>query len=279
MVKPKHNLSHARHDPAHCLAPGLFRGLKRGERKRSKLDVTYDYGDGKRIEFSGPEPLGADDLRILQGLVAMAGPSGLVLKPEPETPGAQQLRLFLEPKWEAVEADAMVMKGSYRALAREVGYADIEDSRPIRECIERLWKVSIIAQNGRKRQGFRLLSEYASDEADGRLYVALNPLIAQAVMGGGQHVRISMDEVRALDSEAARLLHQRLSGWIDPSKTGKASIDTLCGYVWPSEASASAVRKRRQRVREALPELEALGWSVVEYAAGKYDITRPKATG
>lgn len=145
--------------------------------------MTYDYGDGKRIEFKGPEPLGADDLRILQGLVAMAGPNGLVLGPEPKTPGGQQLRLFLEPKWEAVTADAMVVKGSYRALAREVGYADIEDSRPIRECIEHLWTVSIIAQNGRKRQGFRLLAEYASDEADGHLYVALNPLIAQAVMG------------------------------------------------------------------------------------------------
>lgn len=73
MVKPKnkHSLSHVRHDPAHCLAPGLFRALKRGERKRSKLDVTYDYGDGKRIEFSGPEPLGADDLRILQGYKPM----------------------------------------------------------------------------------------------------------------------------------------------------------------------------------------------------------------
>ncbi|PYA99033.1 replication protein C, IncQ-type, partial [Serratia marcescens] len=37
MVKPKnkHSLSHVRHDPAHCLAPGLFRALKRGERKRS----------------------------------------------------------------------------------------------------------------------------------------------------------------------------------------------------------------------------------------------------
>src|SRR5574340_859835 len=166
-----------------------------------------------------------------------------------------------------------------RALAREIGYANIEDSKPIRDCIERLWKVSIIAQNGRKRQGFRLLAEYASDEADGRLYVALNPLIAQAVMGGGQHVRISMDEVRALDSEAARLLHQRLCGWIDPGKTGKASIDTLCGYVWPSEASGSTMRKRRQRVREALPELVALGWTVTEFAAGKYDITRPKAAG
>ncbi|HBQ8768338.1 TPA: replication protein C, partial [Klebsiella pneumoniae] len=98
MVKPKnkHSLSHVRHDPAHCLAPGLFRALKRGERKRSKLDVTYDYGDGKRIEFSGPEPLGADDLRILQGLVAMAGPNGLVLGPEPKTEGGRQLRLFLE---------------------------------------------------------------------------------------------------------------------------------------------------------------------------------------
>ena len=38
MVKPKnkHSLSHVRHDPAHCLAPGLFRALKRGERKRGK---------------------------------------------------------------------------------------------------------------------------------------------------------------------------------------------------------------------------------------------------
>lgn len=174
--------------------------LAKINRKRSKLDVTYDYGDGKRIEFSGPEPLGADDLRILQGLVAMAGPNGLVLGPEPKTEGGRQLRLFLEPKWEAV-------------------------------------------------------------------------------MGGGQHVRISMDEVRALDSETARLLHQRLCGWIDPGKTGKASIDTLCGYVWPSEASGSTMRKRRQRVREALPELVALGWTVTEFAAGKYDITRPKAAG
>lgn len=46
-----------------------------------------------------------------------------------------------------------------------------------------------------------------------------------------------------------------------------------------AQISSSAMRKRRQRVREALPELEALGWSVVEYAAGKYDITRPKAAG
>lgn len=275
MKKPKYDLTHARHDPSHCLAPGLFRVLRSGARKREKLDVVYDFGDDKRIEFSGPEPLGVDDLRILQGLVAMAGPSGLVLGPDPKTEGGQQLRLFLEPKWEAVEADAMVVKGSYRKLAHEIGYQEGGDQfRAIRECIERLWKVSIVVQNGKKRDGFRLLSEYASDEVDGRLYVALNPLIAQAVMGG-QHTRINMEEVRALGSAAARVLHQRLCAWIDPGCAGKVAIDTLCRYAWPDVASASTQRKRQQRVRASLQELQALGWKAKEYARGKYEIRRP----
>jgi hypothetical protein len=257
------------------MAPGLFRSLRRGERKRGKLDVVYEYGDGKRIEFSGSEPLGADDLRVLQGLVAMAGPGGLVLSPEPKTEAGQQLRLALEPKWDAIQQNAMVVKGSYRALAREIGYANPDDTKPIRECIERLWKVSIIAQNGKKRQGFRLLSEYASDGQDGRLFVALNPLIAMAIMGG-QHVRIDMAEVRALQTDPARLMHQRLCGWIDPGKSGRVEIDTLCSYAWPSRANDNAMKRRRGIARKALAELAALGWTVREYASGKFEIGRPK---
>lgn len=273
----KHDLTHARHDPAHCLAPGLFRSLERGERKHGKLDVVYDYGDGKRIEFSGPEPLGVDDLRILQGLVASAGPSGLVLSPEPQTEAGRQLRLFLEPKWEAVQQDAMVVKGSYGALAHEVGYANIKDTRPVRDCIERLWKVSIIVQNGKKRQGFRLLSQYTSDEKNGKLFVALNPLITRAVMGG-QHIRIDMAEVRSLRTGPARLLHQRLCGWIDAGKSGRVALDTLCGYVWPEEVTnVNAIKKRRRTARNALGELAAAGWKLCEYSEGKWEIGRPKA--
>ncbi|WP_444978977.1 replication protein C, IncQ-type [Aeromonas caviae] len=33
-------------------------------------------------------------------------------------------------------------------------------------------------------------------------------MIARAVMGGAQHVRIDMDEVRALQTDPARLMHQ-----------------------------------------------------------------------
>jgi len=275
-MKCKHGLTHVRHDPVHCLAPGLFRGLKRGERKRCKLDVVYDYGDGKRVEFKGPEPLGADDLRILQGLVALAGPSGLVLRSEPKTEAGWQLRRSLKPKWEAIKENAIVVKGSYRALAREIGYANPEDTKPIRDCIERLWTVSIIVQEGKRRMGFHLLSEYAGDEQSGKLYVALNPLIARAVMGG-RFSYIDMDEVRALKSDQARLIHQRLCGWISPGESGRVKLDTLCGYVWPSDAKPEAMKKRRQRVWKVLPELEALGWTINEYAKNKVEITRPRA--
>ncbi|MBR4877035.1 MAG: replication protein C, partial [Rhodocyclaceae bacterium] len=263
-----HDLTHARHDPAHCLAPGLFRSLQRGERRRSKLDIVYDYGDGKRIEFSGPEPLGADDMRILQGLVAMAGPNGMVLSPTPQTEAGQQLRLFLEPKWEALQQDALVVKGSYRALAREIGYVNQDDTTHIRDCIERLWKISIIVQNGSKRQGFRVLSGYASDDNSGHLYVALNPLIAAAVTGSSKYVRINMAEVRALQSAPARLVHQRLCGWIDPDSTGRVELETVCSYIWPDTTTATeTLKKRRKTARKALAELEnLLNWQVTEYA-------------
>lgn len=82
MKKPKHDLTHVRHDPAHCLAPGLFRSLKRGDRKRCKLDVTYTFGEDESMRFVGFEPLGADDMRLLQGIVALGGPNGILLTPE-----------------------------------------------------------------------------------------------------------------------------------------------------------------------------------------------------
>lgn len=276
------DLTHARHDPAHCLAPGLFRSLKRGDRKKLKLDVIYKYGDKEQIEFSGPEPLGADDLRVLQGLVAMAGPSGIILTPEPTADAPRQLRLLLEmphPEVAAAKDNALVVKGSYRQLALEMGYAEDGGSqfKAIRDCLERLWKVSIIVQSGRKRVGCRLLSSYASDEDTGHLFIALNPRLAEAILGKRSHTRIEMSEVRALSSDPARLIHQRLCGWIDPGKSGRAELDTLCGYVWPDDASGSTMRMRRKTVRAALDELRRAGWTLEEYAPGKLDISRPAA--
>jgi hypothetical protein len=117
---------------------------------------------------------------------------------------------------------------------------------------------------------------YAFDEEDGRLFVALNPQIAEAILGKRPYTRIEMAEVRALQTDPARLIHQRLCGWIDPGKTGRVELDTLAGYVWPEGANPEAMKKRRQKARKALVELDSVGWKVREYAPGKWEIGRPK---
>ncbi len=277
-MRKSNETTYARHDVATCLAPALFRSLVKGERRRGKLDLVYEYGDGVKIEFRNFEPLGADDLRVLQGLVALAGAAKpmLLLEPDSSSDMGRELRANMEFQWDAVDARAVVVRSSYRALAAEIGYSQSEETRHLRECVERLWSVSIIVQNGKRREGFRLLSMYASKEGegDGELCVALNPLLAQSVMGG-RHARVIMDEVRALDSDVARLIHQRLCGWIDPGKSGAVTMATLAGYVWPDAATPAAARKRHQRVRSALVELGRLGWRVDEYERGKFRIVRP----
>lgn len=273
----KHELDHARHDPGHCLAPGLFKSLKKGDYKKLKLDIAYEFGKGERLEFKAAEPLGAPELRVLQGLVAMAGPGGLLLSPEPKTEAGQQLRLLLETKFDAVQSNALVAKGSYRALAKAIGYADVENTKGIQDSIERLWGVSIIAQkkNG-PRRGFRLLSTYESDLAEGKLHVALNPRIAEAIMGETQHCRIDLAETRLLKIDSARLIHQRLCGWIDTGKSGKVTLETLVGYSWTDVSdNANTVKTRKTTTRKALKELVGLGWTMTEYVRGKFEITRP----
>lgn len=281
-MKPE--LTHVRHDPAHCLAPGLFRSLKRGERKHRKLDVTYVYGKDS-VRIWGPEPLGADDLRVLQGLIAMAATSGdagrgIVLRPTPASEAGEALRERLELKWGAIGKDALVAKGSICELAREVGYSDGgggSQFKTIRASIERLWAVSVIVERDGRRQGFRIVADYASNAKDEQIFVALNPRLAEAVVGHRSHARIDMAEVRALRSDPARLVHQRLCGWIDPGKSGRVRMETLREYVWPDEASnPNTIKTRRQVIRKALAELTGVGWKVDEYAREKWEIERPQ---
>lgn len=273
-------LTHARHDPGHVLAHGLFRSLASGDYKRLKLDVAYEIGN-ERLEFGAKEPLGTDEMRVLQGLVALAGPKGLILKADTESSDARQLFLNLfAPASEFVAAtdqpESLVVRGSFRRLAREIG---MNESGPnitrIRQAIERLFAVTIFIQSGRRRVGCRLISSYASDEGAGDLYVALNPRLTEAILGNGQHVRIDMGEVRGLKSDPARLIHQRLSGWINPGMRRDVGIDTLCSYVWPDEGSDAAMRKRRQRIRSALTELRKVGW-FADVQNGVVTLGRPK---
>lgn len=279
------DLTHARHDRAHVLAPGLFRSLAPGDRKKLKLDITYDFGDREQIEFKGFEPLGVLEMRVLQGLVALAGPDGLILDDQERAgPAGQQLMLdIFEPdpvvRAAKLKPASLVVRDSFRRLAREIGMDEGGASvKKIRKAVERMFGVTIFVQsrNG-KRLGMRLLAGYASDEGTGDLYVALNPRIAAAVMGDTPHARIDLAEVRQLESDPARLIHQHLCGWLDPGKSAEIGIEKLAGYVWPDPAANdAAVRWRKARVRKSLSEIEALGWRVDLIKKDMWRFIRPK---
>lgn len=274
-----YDLTHARHDPAHCLAPGLFRSLKRGERKKTKLDITYEYGQNESMRFIGFEPLGADDMRLLQGIVAFSGPNGVMLTPKTKSDIGQQLRMFLDPKFEALEQDALVVRESLTRMLHEIGLTDgNENIKALKASLVRMSNVTVIVKSGSKQASYHLMS-HAFDEDDGRLFIALNPRITEAVLGHRKFAMIDMAEVRQLTGDPARLIHQRLSAWIDPGKSGKIEIDTLCSYIWTDSASnPNTVKTRKQTARKALTELINTGWKITEYKKGKWEIYRSNAT-
>lgn len=274
-MNSKQHKTIARHDPAHCLAPGLFRSLKKG--KREKLDIKYTHGNAL-VEFTGPNELGADDLRVLQGLISLAGKreTGTPLLPTTTSEAGKRLREVLNLTGDAIPQASMVASCSFRTLADEIGLAGGGACfRNLRECIKHLYTVTIIVTVGGRDAGYHLLSSYSSDLTTGRLHVALNPAIATAITGG-RYVRIDMSEVRALRSDPARLLHQRLCACIDPGKCLHIGLSTICGYIWGNgPVPLTTEKKRRNQVKTALNELVALGWSVMSVAGDKFRVARP----
>ena len=142
--------------------------------------------------------------------------------------------------------------------------------------------VTVLITQSKKQASFHLLS-YAFDDEDGRLFVALNPRIAEAILGERSHARIDMNEVRALISDPSRLIHQRLCGWIDPGKFGRVSVDTFYSYIWPDESTyPNTIKKRRKIVRKALNEFRNIGWLVfrnIPEANGKFYAPKSQTKG
>lgn len=272
--------THGRHDKSCSLAPGLFRSLKRGERKKS-LDIKYQTGTIS-LHFKSEELLGADDLRVLQGVVAMASIQQIEFSPSsPQTQDgkllASVIKGTLTENGEAL-LYCMVKTTVYR-LAKEIGYEDDGGSQreAIINALDRMASVRVIYDDEVKHSPMDFVG-YIFIKETGQIMVAVNPLIAKAIWVENSFVHIDMDEVRAITSDTVRVLHHRLCAVIDPGKRQSFNIDTLVNYVWPDEVNPVTQRKRRSYIRAALKELSRLqGWVVTEEKAGKYQIQRPRS--
>jgi hypothetical protein len=260
-------LTHVRHDPAICLFPGLFRTLKRGDYKKDKLHLTYQFSAKEKIEFLNYEPLGAEELRVFQGLIAMSGKNKLVINPGPSDSRATALRERLELKGDAKEASVSVVQCSFYDLAKEIGYTTNSGTvlKGLKNSIKRLWAASLVVSSDFNWTGFRLLSAIKVNDKTNQLWVALNPRVTEAIFGSKPHSRINMEEVRKLKSGPARILHQRLCAIISQGQSRKILPETLLSYIWPDPIEGSAKRRRMMTLRKAIAEIVATeAWEIKE---------------
>ena len=283
-------------DPDCALAPGLFRSLPKGEAARKhRLEVVYDSRrDGVKVTFLSPDLLGADDLRVLQGVMALvtkeAADEGVLQINRPRDVEGVQLVLGFEAKDDLENQVAMRLHGSYRDLARAVGLDPLAGGtvKQIQRSLKRLCMVGVLLDGPGVRGAVHLMAglwkkRVAGGGGSGDLRLALNPRLADIALAGlgevgEKYIRIDLQEVRALRTNAARLIHQRLCAFINPGMAGRVRLDTLCGYVWPERTdNPRAVRQRRATARRGLRELQRFGrpWTVAEYGPGRFEIGRP----
>ncbi|MBA2068175.1 replication protein C, partial [Escherichia coli] len=78
--------------------------------------------------------------------------------PEPTSETGRQLRLFLEPRFEAIEQDGLVVRESLTKLLSETGMTDSGDNiKALKASLLRMSNVTILVTKGRRQAAFHLL--------------------------------------------------------------------------------------------------------------------------
>lgn len=265
----------ARMSRVFCLAKGLFRSLRKGERAQP-LDIQLDI-EGASIRFQSPESLGVDEMRVLQAVVGRATRNGgLELDPHPISPRGVVLKERLDRLGWTFFDSTLLLESSQRVLSNLAGYSKkTADKKHIRTSLDRLSQVWMTVRQGDKEQRFQILHWQKPETASRKMTIILNPITANAVWGG-QYTYLSLSEIRRLRTDAARLIHQRLCGYINVGKSRRVGVAKLLSYVWPEATSSVDNQRRRLRhMRLSLEEIAQLGWKVVCIDNDVYTFRRP----
>lgn len=283
--------AYAKMDAAH-LFDGLF--VPTGGKTRGRLYVApRTFGDSD-VSFQGFEQLGADDQSILLALSAQLGIDGLVIEAEPAGPTNKQLRLQLEIKVDD-GSDVARTKTSLRSILVDAGYGSPDSGRALSDCRASLNRLANAQIRESRRGGWDRRSNLISvafNNITGDVHVAANPRLTGAIFNG-QHVKVSLFERNALETETSKILHAWLCSNVRLGRPlGRGNgvhLDTLGPHVWGEkaweEASKQVRSRRRTQMREALDEIreatgrieqlgEGYGWAI-DRTGDLVHITRP----
>lgn len=263
-------LDHARVDPSHCLADGLFRPMRRGDQKNASMDIHYRYR-GFTFWWRNYQLLDISDQSVFLALHRLAAARGRAERvgPEHQDPTFMNLRQALNMKLEAAELQCLAFSTSLNEIAKLIGLTNTGPNlKAIKDSLLRLSGVSFVIYKGEDHTSTfwqaNLISQLAG--SNGQVVIAVNPLLGKALVGKPSTF-VSMEEQRMLKSDPAKRLHLWLSSWASSSERRRIELDTLIPHVWGNQevSGESTHRRRRGLLRKGLAEIAALeGWTIEE---------------
>lgn len=268
----------AKFDKTAILILGLFRSLDphaEPPTDRVEFSRTFEEGD-VGVTLSCRALLGASDVRVLQGLVAIATDRYRSVAAD---------KLYGRANDGSGETRVQV-KCSLRRLALAAGLGSPgagPTNRTIRESLERLCDVTVTWRSEGDPLG-RVTTEPfirngGSAVGHGSVNVTFHSRLEAAIMAsrkGEHYLKVRMDEARGL-GDCARLLHHRLAHMNEGERTPHG-LDTLEAYLWGESPSRSADRNRVKQLVRAIKELKGAGWAFEkDEASSNIYITRPRS--
>lgn len=283
-TRPAQELDHAKIDPSHCLADGLFRPLRRSSQTPA-LDVRYNYKERYTLQWHGNVALNISDQSILIALLRIASDDErtTLLNDERlrETPELSRFLVGLKREYRAEPESCGLIETTCYEIGKILGLAKSgTNNKSIKASLERLaqTRTTIGANASPPDASPYWASQMVScvDEND-KLNIALNPMLTKALYEP-PFTFINVQEQRQLSAEVAKRLHVWLSCWLGHGQERIVDLNKLIPHIWGDNAAANVLRTRRNSLRQALTEIATLdGWTCKESPSGNsLTVARPK---
>lgn len=275
------NLDHSRVYPPACLTDGLFKPLRKGDRKHGKLDLHYKL-KGHVLWWRNYEPLGIQEQSVFLALHRIASETARreVLDETTSATDLVQLRDLLNLQMKAKDESCRYTKTSLYEIAKIIGIADSgQNLQNVAKSLVRLSSVvcAIYKEDDitNKYWQANLISHLQIE--NGQVLIAINSMLATALVKAPASY-ISMEDQRQLNTDAGKRLHMWLSSWVSEGEN-QIKLDTLIPHVWGAdEMQPTDLRNRRRYLRAAIQEINSLeGWTCSE-VDGMVTVVKPTFT-
>ena len=234
------------------------------------LDATKEHG-GLTYHYEGHH---IDEIG-LRVFLTLLGLTGMQKKTVPKHGGSdriQHLRQGLELQGSAEHGKCLLWCGGILDLVAACGSAKTTSNK--KTVLARLQQLSeiLISVNepgtGKNVASQRLLN-FSVDPSGKQVAIVLSPHVSSGALGK-QYVKIDVEKLRSIGSAAGQVLHAVLSARIRPSQAFPVTyrLATLAEIAFGPSETLTVARKRMQIVRQAVHELDHVGWAVFEDLTG-----------